>query len=163
MITRFEGSSSTEEQRLSIETSSETTTQVFQIGMTFAPGDYSVTARNADRHLPLMAKINIRHKVNVAIRTTNQDILRRLNGQSAPRTGNNKNMTDVGGAREIQHVSRHHIIKQLNAPQFDPVSRLKLARRARLHPLSIHEQPVAAAQVFDCVVTSHPNDLGVLT
>jgi hypothetical protein len=39
-----------------------------------APGDYSVTPRDADRYLPLAAEVDVRHKVDVAIGTTDQDI-----------------------------------------------------------------------------------------
>ena len=74
VITRFEGGGLTYEQRLSIESSSKATTQVFQMRNKIVPSDYSVTARDADRYLPLTAEVNVRHKVNVAIGTTDQDI-----------------------------------------------------------------------------------------
>jgi hypothetical protein len=162
VIPRFERDGLTNEQSLSIESGAKATTQVLQLRNTAMPSDYGVTPRNADRDLALVAEVDVGHKVDVAIGTTDQDIFGRGNRKPASCGRNDKKMTDASGRSKFQHMGGYRIIKKLDTSQFDLVTHLKFVRRPRPQSLPIYEQTVAAAQVFDRVTTSRANDSGVL-
>jgi hypothetical protein len=90
-----------------------------------------VTPRDADRDLPLVAEIDVRHKVDVTIGTTDQDVFGRGNRKPASCGRYDKKMTDASGRRKLQHVGGYRIIKKLDTAQFDLVTQLKFTKRPR--------------------------------